>query len=66
MPMHPTLHRLERSRDGLARWIAWHLPQAVVYHALIRAWAHATQGRYGDTVVPAVTADEVVRRWEKR
>ena len=50
--------------ERITGWIAWHLPRSVVYHALIRAWAHATTGQWSDTEAPAVTADEVIRRWE--
>ncbi len=52
----------ERS-NRLAYWIARHLPDRVVYWAVIRAWTHATTGPYGSTVVPDVTASLIVNRW---
>ena len=52
-------------RETLYRWIAQHLPRRVVYHAVIRAAAFATTGKYGSTVVPEVTAMDVIYRWSK-
>jgi hypothetical protein len=54
-----------RYRSRTAHWIAWHLPPGVVYHALIRAWAHATTGPYGHEEAPGVLATDVVERWTK-
>jgi hypothetical protein len=53
-------------KDRVAGQLAWWLPRRVVYFALIRGWAYATTGRYGSTIAPEVTADEVLRRWERR
>lgn len=54
-----------RSRIGVASRVARLLPASVVYHALIRGWAHATVGKYGHEVAPGVLMTDVVERWAK-
>jgi hypothetical protein len=48
----------------MIKWIAWRLPKRLVYWAAVRLVAHATQGVYGNTVVPDLTAMEALRRWQ--
>jgi hypothetical protein len=50
--------------EKIACEIAFHLPKKVVYFATIRSCAYGTTGEYGDTIVPEVTAMEVLHRWE--
>ena len=57
--------RYRRARDWLFRGVADRLPRRVVYFALIRAWAYATTGKYGTTLVREVAAYKVVERWER-
>lgn len=45
--------------------LAWILPRSLVYFASIRLVAFATMGRYGNTVVPELTAMDAIQRWEK-
>ncbi len=45
-------------------WLAWHLPRSVVYHCLIRAWAHGTSGQFGNTVAPSLTMEQAIERWD--
>jgi hypothetical protein len=45
-------------------WLAWALPRRAVYWAAIRVIAHATQGKWGSTEVPTLTAMDALRRWE--
>lgn len=49
-------------RERFLFWIAWRLPKSIVYLCGIRLWAHATTGQYGNTVVPEITASEVMQR----
>jgi hypothetical protein len=49
--------------EWLAYKIAWLLPRRVVYYALIRAWAHATTGRWGTDDATDISCDDVVVRW---
>ncbi len=44
-------------------WLAWKLPKGLVYWASIRLMAHATQGVYGSTIVPELTAMEAIQLW---
>lgn len=46
------------------QYVADLLPRRLVYFALIRAVAHATQGKWGHTEVPKIPAMEVASRWE--
>lgn len=52
-------------RARLYRWIAWSLPRDLVYWVAIRLIAHATQGSYGGTIVPNLSAMEALKRWEE-
>ncbi len=54
-----------RPCDGLARWVAEHLPRRVVYFAVVRAWAHATSGEHAHVAPPLTTVDEALRHWEE-
>jgi len=45
--------------------IAFWMPKRLVYLCAIRLAAYATQGEYGDTVVPELTAMDALNRWEK-
>lgn len=44
-------------------WIAWKLPKDLVKWASIRLIASATTGKYGNTVVPELTAMDALKRW---
>lgn len=46
------------------RWLAWALPRAVVYHCMIRGWAHGTTGKFGHTEGPALSMSDALARWE--
>ncbi len=45
-------------------FIAWCLPRKLVMWASIRLIAHATQGKYGSTIVPELSAMDAVKRWD--
>jgi hypothetical protein len=55
-----------KTRDKFSMWVAWHLPHRVVMWAAIRVAAYATTGKYGNTVVPELTAMDAVQRWDDR
>jgi len=46
-------------------WLAFHLPRRVAYFAAVRVAAHATQGRWSHQEVPALTAMDAIKRWER-
>ena len=50
--------------DRLVQWCAWRLPRRLVYWCSIRLIAHATQGQYGNQIVPDLTAMDALDRWE--
>jgi len=45
-------------------FVAWHLPKKLVLWAAIRLIAYATQGKYGSTIVPELSAMDAIKRWE--
>ncbi len=52
-------------REKLWVWLAWHMPRKLAYWCTMRLIAHATSGKYGDTLVPGITAIDVLTRWDK-
>ncbi len=44
--------------------IAFLMPRKLVYLCAVRLIAHATQGEYGNTVVPELAAMDALDRWE--
>lgn len=55
--------RIMRSKFWIK--LAWLLPEALVYFCAIRLIANATQGKYGNQVVPELTAMDALKRWEE-
>lgn len=53
-----------RVTEKIKFWIAWRMPHWLVNLCAVRLIAHATTGRYSDTVVPELTAMDAVKRWE--
>ena len=45
-------------------WIAWRLPKKLVMWCGYRIGAFATQGRYGDTIVPELGFMDAMKRWD--
>lgn len=45
-------------------FVAWKLPKTLVMWATIRLIAYATQGKYGKTIVPELSAMDAVKRWD--
>ncbi len=43
--------------------LAWAVPHRLVYFVMIRVWAHATTGKYGDTEAPGILMATVLKRW---
>lgn len=52
-------------KDNFYRWLAWRLPKYLVYWAAIRLIAFATSGKYGNTIVPELSAMDALDRWER-
>lgn len=45
-------------------WFVWLLPRNLVYWCSIRLIAFATQGEYGNTIVPELNAMDALKRWK--
>ena len=50
--------------DKIKRWIAYRLPKWLVCWASIRLVAHATTGKYENTIVTELTVMDALDRWE--
>ena len=44
-------------------WVAWHLPRWLVYFAVVRIAANATQGEWSGVESPAITVSDAMQRW---
>lgn len=60
-----TRGRLERARVRMWLWAGRKLPAKLKYWVMIDVIAKMTTGEYGDTVVPEVTAVEILSRYGK-
>lgn len=63
---HVVDFRYERAKffERVLLKVVWALPRKVAYWAAIRVMAHATTGRYGNQVVPDLTAMDALKRWD--
>jgi hypothetical protein len=57
-------YELGKRFEALIRAIVWRLPRRLVMWSYIRVGAHATTGKYGNTVVPEITMMEALKRWD--
>lgn len=57
--------RWAQLRERLAIGCANRLPRWLVYRAAIRLGVHATQGPYGDQVVPELHFMDALQRWDR-
>lgn len=58
-----TRWKIASLRESLALFCAHLLPRWLVEAAAVRLVAHATVGRYSNTLVPELTAIEALKRW---
>jgi len=47
-------------------WIAFRLPRSLAYWCAIRVGAHATQGKWGNQIVPELLFVDALKRWDDR
>jgi len=52
--------------DKFWLWLVFKLPRPLVYWCGIRLGAFATQGQYGNTIVPELSFMDALKRWEKK
>jgi hypothetical protein len=57
-------YELRKRKERLIRWVVWRLPREIVMWSYIRIAAHATTGKYGDTVVPEIKMMDALKRWD--
>ena len=55
---------LRESKEKIYLWFVWKLPKELIMWCSIRLIAHATQGEYGNTIVPDLAAMDALKRWE--
>lgn len=51
-------------RERLWLWFIHRLPKKIIYWCAVRLGAHATTGKYGNTIVPNLTFMDALKRWE--
>ena len=54
----------KRKIRDLAFSFAWAVPRWLAYYCTIRVAAHATQGKWGDTLASELTVFQALDRWE--
>lgn len=58
-------YKATKLKEKVQRKIAWMLPRSIVMWAYIRVVLHATNGKWGNTVVPEITAMDALKRWDE-
>ena len=53
------------TKDKLWMWLVWKLPRRLIEWAVSRAFAHATSGKYSNTLGGSLTVVDMMQRWEK-
>lgn len=53
-------------RKTISEWIANKLPRQVIYYTLIRAYVHATSGKWKNQLIDSLTPITVLQRWHKK
>jgi hypothetical protein len=61
----PLNYRATKLKEKVLRWIAWKLPRSLVQWVYIRVVLHATNGKWGNTIVPNITAMDALQRWDE-
>lgn len=59
-------YEIDKRKDKAIMWIAWHLPKRLVMWCYYRVGAHATQGKYGNTVVTELSMMDAIQRWPEK
>lgn len=58
-------YEIGKHREALLRSVAWHLPRELVMWCYMRVAAHATTGKFGNTIVPELGMMDAVKRWDE-
>lgn len=57
--------RIHRPAEKLMLWFVWKLPRKLVMWCYLRVGAHATTGRFGNTIATDITMMEALKRWDE-
>lgn len=52
--------------DKILVWLAWRLPRKIVYFAAIRLMSSATVGKYADSALSKLLAEDALRQWNDK
>lgn len=58
-------YQARKFSEKVLRKIVWLLPRKVVMWAFIRVVAHATTGKWGNQIVPELSAMDALKRWDE-
>lgn len=59
-------YEISKRAERALMWSVWKLPRKVVMWSYIRVAAHATTGKYGNTIVPELSMMDALQRWDDR
>lgn len=57
-------YEYNKRKEKLKLFIVWLLPRWMVMWCSIRLIAHATTGKYSNTIVPELSAMDALKRWD--
>jgi len=60
-----TRYQAAKRWERFLMFIAWKLPKVLVKWCYVRVAAHATQGKYGSTIVPEISMMDALKRWDE-
>lgn len=66
MSLFELKYRVTRRIEQAQISVAWKMPRWLVMWCSVRLIANATQGEYGNTIVPELTAMDALKRWADR
>lgn len=58
-------YNLRRKKESMIIWVAKRLPKQLKMRVYFDVLAHATTGKYGDTIVDEITAFDAIDRYCK-
>lgn len=57
-------YEYNKIKENVIRKFVWKLPRYLIMWCYIRVVAHATTGNFGNTIVPEISAMDVLKRWD--
>ncbi|HEY8309407.1 MAG TPA: hypothetical protein VIG47_02570 [Gemmatimonadaceae bacterium] len=57
-------YEMKKRVERLTVAFVWRLPSEIIKWSVIRMWAHATTGHYGDTIASDITVFKIAERWD--